>query len=239
MEEIKEKLSHLVDEKYGKFTQGLCKDTNKKILGIRIPELRKIAKEMAKSQDAEKYIKDELKSKQEYLEEVLILGFVIGYIKVDIDKKLEYIKKFVPKIDSWEVSDTFIPTLKIKEKDLEKVWKFILPYVKDKREFYIRFAVIMMLDYYITEEYVDEVIKALDSVKTEKYYARMAIAWCIAEIGIKYNEKAMKYLKSNNNLDDFTYNKSLQKMIESYRITDKQKEELRKMKRKTVNKNKI
>lgn len=239
MEEIKEKLSHLVDEKYGKFTLGLCKDTNKKILGIRIPELRKIAKEMAKSQEAEKYIKDELKSKQEYLEEVLILGFVIGYIKVDIDRKLEYIKKFVPKIDSWEVSDTFIPTLKIKEKDLEKVWKFILPYVKDKREFYIRFAVIMMLDYYITEEYVDEVIKALDSVETEKYYARMAIAWCIAEIGIKYNEKAMKYLKSNNNLDDFTYNKSLQKMIESYRITDKQKEELRKMKRKIVNKNKI
>lgn len=90
----------------------------------------------------------------------------------------------------------------------------------------------MMLDYYIIDDYVDDVIKILDAVKTEKYYARMAIAWCLAEIGVKYNEKAILYLKNKNNLDDFTYNKTLQKMIESYRISIDQKEILRKMKRK-------
>ena len=89
----------------------------------------------------------------------------------------------------------------------------------------------MMLDYFIIDEYIDEVIKILDSIKSDKYYAQMAIAWTMAEIGIKYNDKAMRYLKNKNNLDDFTYNKTLQKMIESYRIKEVQKEELRKMKR--------
>ena len=166
-----------------------------------------------------------------YFEEVLLEGFIIGYSKVNIDEKLELIKHFVPKIDSWEISDTFCPTLKIKEKDKEKVWKFILPYLKSDKEFEVRFAVIMMLDYYIVEEYVDKVIIELDKIENNGYYAKMAVAWTLAEIGIKYNEKAMQYLKGKNNLDDFTYNKTLQKLRESYRISKEQKEELKKMKK--------
>lgn len=232
MYNLKEKLLGMADVEYKKFNQSLCKDTTKKIIGIRIPELRKIAKEISKKEDVRKYIEQELSYNQEYFEEVLILGFVIGYIKLEINEKLIYIEKFIPKIDSWEISDTFIPTLKINKKDLDVVWNFIKPYIKSEEEFYIRFAVIMMLDYYVIDDYVDDVIKNLDTIKTEKYYARMAIAWCIAEIGIKYNEKAISYLKAKNNLDDFTYNKSLQKMIESYRISNEQKEILKEMKRK-------
>ena len=90
----------------------------------------------------------------------------------------------------------------------------------------------MLLDYYITEEYVDKVIEILDSIKHEGYYAKMAVSWSLAEIGIKFNEKLMNYLNGNNNLDDFIYNKTLQKMIESYRIDKKQKIILKGMKRK-------
>ena len=90
----------------------------------------------------------------------------------------------------------------------------------------------MMLDYYITDEYVDKVIEILDKIEYEGYYVKMGVAWTLAEIGIKYNNKAMKYLSNENNLDNFTYNKTLQKMIESYRIDKDQKIVLKNMKRK-------
>lgn len=227
MEKIRDKLLELQDEKYREFNKKLCPDTNLEILGIRIPILRNLAKELVK--EGYRVYLDNIENI--YFEEVLLEGFIIGYSKVNIDKKLELIKHFVPKIDSWEISDTFCPTLKIKEKDKEKVWKFILPYLKSDKEFEVRFAVIMMLDYYIVEEYVDKVIIELDKIENNGYYAKMAVAWTLAEIGIKYNEKAMQYLKGKNNLDDFTYNKALQKLRESYRISKEQKEELKKMKK--------
>ncbi|MGN1310624.1 MAG: DNA alkylation repair protein [Clostridia bacterium] len=227
MEKIRDKLLELQDEKYREFNKKLCPDTNLEILGIRIPILRNLAKELVK--EGYRVYLDNIENI--YFEEVLLEGFIIGYSKVNIDKKLELIKHFVPKIDSWEISDTFCPTLKIKEKDKEKVWKFILPYLKSDKEFEVRFAVIMMLDYYIVDEYVDKVILELDKIENNGYYAKMAVAWTLAEIGIKYNEKAMQYLKGKNNLDDFTYNKTLQKLRESYRISKEQKEELKKMKK--------
>lgn len=229
MDKILNKLIELQDIEYKKFNQKLCPDTKREMLGIRVPILRNLAKEILKNNDYdwEKFIKNE---NTKYFEEVLLQGFIIGYSKLEFDKKLEYIKMYVPRIDSWAISDTFVPTLKIKEKDLEKYWDFILPYIKSEKEFDVRFAVISMLDYFINDNYVDEVIRLLDKIKHEGYYVKMGVAWTLAEIGIKYNEKLMKFLENKNNLDKFTYNKTLQKMIESYRINDSQKDVLRKMK---------
>lgn len=228
IKQIRQELKNLTDEEYSKFNQKLCPDTQKKILGIRVPQLRKLAQKIAKEEGWREFLKQ---ADDKCFEEVLLQGFVIGYAKIDIDEKIEYIKWFVPQIDSWAISDTFCPTLKIKKDDLAKVWNFILPYLNSSEEFDVRFAVIMMLDYYITEEYVDMVIEKLDKVSHEGYYVKMAVSWCIAEIGIKYNDKAMTYLRGDNNLDKFTYNKALQKMRESYRIDSKQKEILKQMKR--------
>ena len=111
------------------------------------------------------------------------------------------------------------------------LWDFIVPYLRSKNQFEVRFAVVMMLDNFIVEEYVDKVIAELDKVKNKEYYAEMAISWTLAEIGIKFNDKAMEYLRGNNNLDKFTFNKTLQKLRESYRVSNKQKEELKAMKR--------
>lgn len=229
IQKIRQELENLVDEEYAKFNKKLCPDTNKKMLGIRVPALRKLAQKIAKQENWKDFLKQ---ADDNCFEEVLLQGLVIGYAKLEIDEKLQYIKWFVPKIDSWAISDTFCPTLKIKEKDLEKVWDFILPYLNSKKEFDVRFAVIMMLDYYITDEYVDQVLEKLDAISHEGYYVKMAVAWCMAEIGIKFNDKAMAYLKGENHLDKFTFNKALQKMRESYRIDAKQKDELKKMKRK-------
>ena len=228
MESIKEELIKLSDEDYKKFNQKLCPDTRRKILGIRIPILRNFSKKLVKEWYIESTPKEKLYNllnniDDEYFEEILVQGFVIGYIKCDIQEKISYIEKFVPKIDSWAISDTFVPTLKIEEKDLDYVLNFLMPYFSSNKEFDVRFAVVMLLDYYINEKYVNQVIEILDKIENDNYYVKMAVAWCLAEVGIKFNDKLIKYLNGENNLDKFTFNKTLQKMIESYRIDNKQK----------------
>ena len=225
---IHPELQNLIDEGYAKFNQKLCPDTKRKILGIRVPALRKLAQKTVKEDDWQAFLKQ---AQDDYFEEVLLQGLVIAYAKIEMDEKLAYLKWFIPKIDSWAICDTFCPTLKIKPQDLSKMWEFIQPYLQSSQEFDVRFAVIMMLNYYLIDEYIDEVLQNLDQVTHEGYYAKMAVAWTIAEIGVKFNKKAMQYLKGDNHLDKFTYNKALQKMRESYRINPKQKEILRQMKR--------
>lgn len=231
MDKILNELIELQDIDYKEFNQKLCPDTNREMLGIRVPILRMFAKKILKdvSYNWEEFVKNK---NVKYFEEVLLQGVIIAYSKLEFKEKLEYIKQYIPRIDSWAISDSFVPTLKIKEKDLDEYWEFILPYTKSKKEFDVRFAIISMLDYFINDNYVDVVINELDKINHDGYYVKMGVAWTIAEIGIKYNEKAMEYLNGENNLDKFTFNKSLQKMIESFRITASQKDYLRKMKRK-------
>ncbi len=229
MNDILKKLVNLSDIEYKKFNSKLCPDTQKEMLGIRIPILRKLAKDILKENID---WKDFLNNDPKYFEETILQGLLIAYSKINFQEKMELVKNFVPKIDSWEICDTFVPTLKIEEKNLNEFWGFILPYTKSNKEFEVRFSIISMLDYFLNEEYVDEVIKVLDKISHDGYYVKMGIAWVLAEIGIKYNNKLMKYLKGKNNLDKFTFNKTLQKMIESYRITKEEKEILKCMKKK-------
>ncbi len=233
MFDIKKELLKLSNEDYKKFNEKLCPDTKRELLGIKVPELRNLAKKIVKQDDWEAWVKD---ASDEYFEEALLQGLVIAYSPLKFKDKIPFIKNFVPKIDSWAISDTFVPTLKLKKNELNLAFDFITPYFSSNKEFEVRFAVIMLLDYYIIDEYVDRVIKILDKINHEGYYVKMAVAWCLAEIGIIYNSKLMDYLNDKNNLDDFTYNKTLQKMIESRRITDEEKEILRKMKRKNIRK---
>ena len=228
--EIRKELIERAEKDLQEFNEKLCPNNESEILGIRIPVLRKMAKEIIKK-DWKKYIEESKQNANiQYMEERLLEGLVIAYSKIQLDEKLKYISYFVPKINNWAICDTFCPTIKIKEEELEKVWNFIIPYLNSENEFEVRFAVIMMLDNFLIDKYVDRVIDKLDKIKNDGYYAKMGIAWTMAEIGIKYNDKAMKYLKGKTNLDKFTYNKTLQKMRESYRISKEQKDELQKMK---------
>ena len=228
IEIIREKLKELSESEYAKFNKKLCPDTKKQILGIRIPKLRILAKEILKQEDWKEFIEE---ADINCFEETILKGLVIAYSKIELKEKIKLVKEFIPNMDSWAITDTFCPTLKIKPVELEEIWNFILPYTKSEEEFETRFSIIMMLDYYITNEYVDKVIKTIDGIENNAYYVQMAKAWVIAEIGIKFNEKAMKYLEGENKLDKFTYNKALQKMIESYRISDETKKLLKNMKK--------
>ena len=232
--EIRQELINMSDKELAKLTAKLCPDTNtEEILGIKIPELRKKAKEIVAKNKSKQYIEESNKKKgKKYIEEIILQGLVIAYSRIELKEKLEYMKSYIPKIDNWIINDTVCSTLKVKKEQEQKMlWDFILPYLDSKNQFKVRFAVVIMLGNFIVEDYVDKVILKLDKVENKDYYAEMAISWTLAEIGIKFNDKAMAYLRGNNNLDIFTFNKTLQKMRESYRISKEQKEELKKMKR--------
>ena len=221
--ELNDLLQQNVDEKYRKFQSGLCPGINN-ILGVRIPILRKIAKNMAKG-DWEKII-SEIDNK--YYEETMVEGLIIGYAKMPISNKINYLKSFVPKIDNWAVCDIVCSNLKIKEKDL--LWDFINTYLESKNEFELRFVVVMYMDNFLTDEYIKKVFENINKIKTDKYYVQMAIAWLISVAYVKQKAITEKYLL-NNNLDVFTYNKALQKIIESNRVEKEEKEKIKRLKK--------
>lgn len=227
MRNIRKELLELVDEEYREFDKGLCTDTKREILGIRVPALRKIAKDILKQKDWLKILNS---IKDNSLEEVLLQGIIITNADINIDERIKLWEQFIPKIDGWKICDLGISKSKVKQEDLEKLWKFIIKYKKSKKEFEVRFLIVMMLYIFLFDEYIDRVFETLSEIKHEGYYVKMATAWCLATAGVNYYDKTMKYIKTEK-LDKFTYNKALQKMIESYRFTNKQKELFRKMKK--------
>jgi len=110
------------------------------------------------------------------------------------------------------------------------MFKVIKGYLKSKQEYEVRFAIVMLLDYYINDQYIDQVLQILNNIKLDKYYVQMANAWTISICLIKYYNKTLEFLKTTK-IDDFTYNKGIQKAIESYRITKEQKDYLKTLKR--------
>jgi 3-methyladenine DNA glycosylase AlkD len=160
----------------------------------------------------------------------MLQGLVIGYVKCEIDEKIKYIEEFIPKIKNWSINDVFCSTLKFVEKNREQMYEFISKYVNSNSEFEQRFVAVMMMYYYLNDEYIDRVLKILDGLKNDGYYTKMGVAWAIATAYAKYPEKTYAYLVNGNSLDKFTFNKSLQKMIESYRVSADDKVKLRALK---------
>ena len=225
MEPITETLFKIADKKYQKFHTGLCPNTDN-IIGVRVPKLREMAKKIAKESPREFLNKID----DTYYETVMLYGMVIGYMKADIEEKKKYLDNFVPKINNWAICDCCTSTYKFTSQNLEEMWTYIQKYLKSNREFEIRFAVIMMLDYYLNEQYIDKVFKQINEIQHEGYYVKMGVAWLISVAFVKYEERTRKFLDSNK-LDDFTYNKALQKIIESNRVTQEVKSEMKNLKR--------
>lgn len=225
MEQIIKELFELADTKYKEFHSGLCPNTDN-IIGVRVPKLREMARKIAK-QNPEEFLS---KIDDNYYETVMLYGMVIGYMKATLEERKKYLDVFVPKIDNWAICDCCTSTYKFTNKNLEEMWNYIQKYVKSNNEFEIRFSVIMMMDYYLIDQYIDKVFEILNNIIHEGYYVKMGIAWLISVAFVKYEKKTRTFLTSNK-LDDFTYNKTLQKIIESNRITKEVKEKIRKMKR--------
>ena len=141
MDKIREKLFEKQDLKYKEFHSSLCPNVDK-IIGVRVPELRKMAKEIA-LQDYDDFLTN---AQNEYYEELLLQGLVIGYAKISIEETFKYLKTFVPQINSWAVCDTTCSNLKITKKHMEELWNFLETYINSENEYEIRFALVMYLN---------------------------------------------------------------------------------------------
>ncbi len=221
---IKERLNELAEEKYQKFSSSLTPG-KENILGVRLPALRKLAKEIMKG-DWRSYLSA---AEDDTMEELLLQGMVIGYCNAEPEEVLELAADFIPKIDCWPVCDSFCSGLKLTTRYKERMWEFIQPYLKSDREYEIRFGVVMLL-YYLQEEYAPLAFRHFDRIKHEGYYVKMAVAWVLSMYYVNVPTVTMEYLK-NNRLDQFTYHKALQKITESLKVDPETKKLIKSMKR--------
>lgn len=223
--EVYDQLLSLAEVKYRAFSARLLPEDTI-LLGVRLPKLRKLAGRLAK-ENWQAYLE---RAQDRCMEEIMLQGMIIGAAKCDVEQRLTHIKAFVPKISNWSVCDSFCAGLKFTSKNKDVVWDFLLPYHKSTAEYDVRFSLVMMLQYYIDEVYIDRVLKRIDEFCCAGYYAKMAAAWALSVCYIKEPEITRNYLLQSR-LDDYTYNKALQKILESYRVAGDRKNEIRALKR--------
>lgn len=223
--ELENWLFNHADKTYQAFVKKLLPGTEN-ILGVRLPELRKLAKEILKGEW--KVFLEE--GEEIYFEQVMLKGMIIGNLKIEFEEWIRYIDQFVPKITNWSICDSFCSGLKMTKKYPEKMWEFIKKYAEKEEEFSARFGFVMMLNYFIEENYLEEILGLLENIKSEAYYVKMAAAWVISVCYAKYPERTIKFLEKGK-LDRQIFQKALQKILESNRVKEEQKIRIREMKK--------
>ncbi len=212
-------LQTISDAKYQEFNSKII-STKYKMLGIRMPILKKIANDIYKGDNKNflKYAQDN------YYEEVLIKGLVLAKLK-NLDELMSYFYKYLDLIDNWAITDTFCNSLKIVNQNKEFFWDISKKLINSTKVYHIRVGLVLLLNYYVEEEYIQSIVKLLDEIQNDEYYVNMAMAWLVCEIFIKFPDYGMKYLK-HNKLNKFTINKSISKIRDSYRVSDEIKKEI-------------
>ncbi len=214
------------DKKYQQFSASLLPNIDN-VLGVRLPILRKIAKDIYKNHDWQTYINS---NNDEFMEETMLKGMIIGLIESEPEKILKYITDFVPKINNWSVCDSFCSGLKFAKSNKKIVWKFLQPYFIAQKEYELRFAYVMGLNYFICEDYIDKFLSKIDKFNDENYYSKMAVAWALSICYIKFPQKTFDYLHKSK-LSNWTFNKAIQKCLESNKIDVQTKTKLKELKK--------
>jgi 3-methyladenine DNA glycosylase AlkD len=227
-ESLQAELFALQDLQYQKFHSSLLPGVEN-VIGVRMPLLRKLAKEILKG-DWQNYLQAVLPEKSTYYEEDIIQALLIGTSKLSWQERHAYIKAFVPKINNWAVCDLFCSTLKEAQRYPEEYWQLLMPYANSKNAYDLRFLAVMLLNHFTSDEFAEAALKILQAIRHEDYYVKMGVAWAISIFYIKQPQLTLKLIKQNN-LDDFTHNKAIQKIRESFRVSKEDKEMLNRLKR--------
>ena len=162
-------------------------------------------------------------SQNAYYEEEIIKGLVLGFIKIDYVTRKEYIENFITEIDNWATCDIVVSNLKFLKKEKDIYYNFIKECVSSNDNWRIRFGLVTLLGYYIEEKYIDEIFSLCTNITNREYYVKMAQAWLISIMFIKFREKTLDYLKENT-LDNWIQNKTIQKIRESIRVSKEDKD---------------
>lgn len=224
MNNLQKTLFSMQDLSYRDFHAKLMPTIEKeKIIGIRTPQLRKFAKEFAKTEEREAFMND---LPHQYYEENNLHGFLLEMEK-DYDKLVEKIDAFLPYVDNWATCDMMRP--KILKKHLKEFLPKVQEWLSSDKVYTIRYGIGMLLSFYLDEEFLPEYLECVAQIRSKEYYVNMMIAWYFATALAKQYETTLPYIEEKR-LDVWTHNKAIQKAIESYRITTEQKEYLRKLK---------
>lgn len=197
------------------------------VIGVRTPELRKYAKQLAKTSEATEFLQI---LPHKYYEENNLHGFLIEGMK-DYDATIQALDAFLPYVDNWATCDMIAP--KVFKKHLPELLIKIKEWLVSEYVYAVRFGMGMLLKYYLDEAFAPEYLELVASVESEEYYIKMMIAWYFATALAKQYEATLPYIE-NHRLEQWTHNKAIQKAIESYRITPEQKEYLRSLKYKKI-----
>lgn len=224
IKEIRQGLFALKDEKYKKFQKKLIPTVDENtVIGVRTPVLRKYAKDVSGTPGAVIFMQT---LPHEYYEENNLHGMLIETMK-DYDECIAYLDEFLPYVDNWATCDLISPRVFKKHKD-ELLVK-IKEWMASDRVYTIRFGMEMLMTHFLDEDFKPEYLGMAADVHSEEYYVNMMIAWFFATALAKQYEASLPYIE-NHCMDRWTHNKTIQKAIESYRITDEQKRYLKSLK---------
>lgn len=224
MTELQKALFNLQDLPYRDFVSRLTPSVDSdRFIGVRTPQLRKLAKEFAKSPEAADFT---AQLPHKYYEENNIHAFIIETIK-DYSECIAALDRFLPFVDNWATCDMMSP--KVFKKHLPELLTEIDRWLKSGETYTVRFAVEMLMNWYLDEHFNEEYPERVAAVKSEEYYVKMMVAWYFATALAKQYEAVLPYLEQNR-LEPWTHNKTIQKAIESNRITAEQKAYLRSLK---------
>ena len=226
IEEIRKELYRLQDVKYREFQSKLIPTVSPDaVIGVRTPELRQYAKMLGKQEEVQDFLQG---LPHTYFDENQLHAFILSEIK-DYETCLKEVNAFLPYVDNWATCDQLSPKVFAKHK--KDLLKAIKEWMFSKETYTIRFGIEMLMKYFLDDAFDPAYPQMVAGIKSEEYYVNMMIAWYFATALAKQYEAVLPYLKEQK-LDPWTHQKTIQKAIESYRITPKQKEELRKLRNK-------
>ncbi len=222
--EIQRRLFELQDLKYKDFSSKLTPTVDPEtVIGVRTPELRKLAKEYARTQQAEEFLKI---LPHRYFEENNLHGFLIETIR-DYDSAIGALEAFLPYIDNWATCDLMSP--KVFKKHLPQLYEKIKVWMQSGRTYTVRFGIGMLMSHYLDDAFRPEMPELVAAIHSEEYYINMMIAWYFATALVKRPDAVMPFIEERR-MEKWTHNKAIQKAIESYRISDDTKAYLRTLK---------
>lgn len=223
-EDIRRRLFALQDKKYKAFQCKLMPTVDPEtVIGVRTPDLRKLAKEYSKTPEAMEFLKA---LPHTYYEENNLHGFLIETIK-DYDAAIVAVDAFLPFIDNWATCDLMSP--KVFKKHLPELFDKIKVWLKSDKTYTVRFGIGMLMSFYLDEHFKPEIPQLVAGIRSDEYYINMMIAWYFATALYKQYDAALPYIQ-NQRLEKWTHNKAIQKATESYRISDETKAYLRTLK---------
>ena len=220
-DDIVTKLAKLAEgnETYAEFNKRIV-NTKMPVIGVRVPDLRRLARELASDMSAAD-IRNLLAEKNQSFDYLLLCGLLIMHARLDDQTTIDLTKQYLPRVDSWAHIDVFVE--KKRRFAGEMWWDFALECLQSEAELTVRYGVVSLMTNFLDEAHIDQVFAALRNITHDGYYVKMALAWLYATAAVNFFELTLAELE-NRHIDAWTRNKAYQKMRESRRFTPEQQE---------------